>query len=93
MKLTKEQDRWENGYSLDSTACSWYSDVMHEKPCEMRGMFGEGMRETHKVLYVAERLTHMHLPKVCHTAMIARGPFFVVDTKLTLTTVPACATL
>mmetsp|Transcript_105717 Transcript_105717/g.305867 ORF Transcript_105717/g.305867 Transcript_105717/m.305867 type:complete len:556 (+) Transcript_105717:206-1873(+) len=38
--------------------------VMHEKPCEMRGMFGEGMRETHKVLYVAENLMHSHLPKL-----------------------------
>lgn len=38
--------------------------VMHDKPCEMRGMFGEGMRETHKVLYVAEALIHMHLPRV-----------------------------
>lgn len=37
---------------------------MHEKPCEMRGMFGEGMRETHKVLHVAERLTHHYLPKL-----------------------------
>lgn len=38
--------------------------VMHDKPCEMRGMFGEGMRETHKVLFVAEGLIHMHLPRV-----------------------------
>jgi len=30
----------------------------------MRGMFGEGMRETHKVLYVAESLMHSHLPKL-----------------------------
>lgn len=37
---------------------------MHEKPCEMRGMFGEGMRETHKVLHVAERLIHQHLPRL-----------------------------
>lgn len=37
---------------------------MHQKPCEMRGMFGEGMRETHKVLHVAERLIHHHLPKL-----------------------------
>lgn len=38
--------------------------VMHNKPCEMRGMFGEGMRETHKVLHVAERLIRQHLPKL-----------------------------
>ena len=37
---------------------------MHNKPYEMRGMFGEGMRETHKVLYVAESLMHSHLPKL-----------------------------
>jgi len=37
---------------------------MHDKPCAMRGMFGEGMRETHKVLYVAESLMHSHLPKL-----------------------------
>jgi TBC1 domain family member 10 len=30
----------------------------------MRGMFGEGMRETHKVLHVAESLMHSHLPKL-----------------------------
>jgi hypothetical protein len=30
----------------------------------MRGMFGEGMRETHKVLYVAEKLIHHHLPRL-----------------------------
>ena len=37
---------------------------MYEKPCEMRGLFGEGMQETHKVLHVAERLTHHYLPKL-----------------------------
>jgi hypothetical protein len=37
---------------------------MHDKPCEMRGLFGEGMRETHKVLYVAEKLIYQFLPKV-----------------------------
>jgi hypothetical protein len=30
----------------------------------MRGMFGEGMRETHKVLYVAEKLLHHYLPRL-----------------------------
>lgn len=30
----------------------------------MRGLFGEGMRETHKVLYVAEKLIHQFLPKL-----------------------------
>jgi hypothetical protein len=30
----------------------------------MRGLFGEGMRETHKVLHVAEKLIHHHLPKL-----------------------------
>jgi hypothetical protein len=34
---------------------------MHDKPCEMRGLFGEGMRETHKVLYVAEKLIYQFL--------------------------------
>ncbi|KAL7561705.1 hypothetical protein ACA910_016467 [Epithemia clementina (nom. ined.)] len=38
--------------------------VMNEEPCRMRGLFGEGMRETHLVLHVAERLIQMHLPKV-----------------------------
>jgi TBC1 domain family member 10 len=37
---------------------------MHDKPCNMRGMFGEGMRETHKVLFIAEALMHSHLPKL-----------------------------
>ncbi len=43
---------------------SGFIAVMHDKPCEMRGMFGEGMRETHKVLYVAESLMHSLLPKL-----------------------------
>jgi hypothetical protein len=30
----------------------------------MRGLFGEGMRETHQVLYVAEKLIHQFLPKL-----------------------------
>ena len=38
--------------------------VMNEEPCRMRGLFGEGMRETHLVLHVAERLIQLYLPKV-----------------------------
>jgi hypothetical protein len=38
--------------------------VMNDKPCCMRGLFGEGMRETHQVLYVAEKLIHQFLPKL-----------------------------
>ena len=30
----------------------------------MRGLFGEGMAETHMVLHVAERLTHHYLPRL-----------------------------
>jgi hypothetical protein len=30
----------------------------------MRGLFGEGMRETHQVLYVAEKLIHQFLPRL-----------------------------
>jgi len=30
----------------------------------MRGLFGEGMQETHKVLHVAEKLIHQFLPKL-----------------------------
>jgi TBC1 domain family member 10 len=37
---------------------------MFEQPCKMRGLFGEGMRETHKVLYVAEKLIHQFLPNL-----------------------------
>lgn len=47
-----------------SSSLSCNAAVMHDKPCEMRGMFGEGMRETHKVLHVAEALMHSHLPKL-----------------------------
>jgi len=32
--------------------------AMSDKPCSMRGLFGEGMRETHKVLHVAEKLIY-----------------------------------
>ena len=35
---------------------------MSEKPCKMRGLFGEGMRETHQVLFVSEKLIHRFLP-------------------------------
>lgn len=38
--------------------------VMNENPCHMRGLFGKGMSETHKVLYVAEKLLHHFLPKL-----------------------------
>jgi len=37
---------------------------MNEKPCRMRGLFGEGMKETHQVLYIAEKLTYQFLPKL-----------------------------
>lgn len=37
---------------------------MYDAPCRMRGLFGEGMRETHQVLYVAEKLLHQFLPKL-----------------------------
>ncbi|GAX18079.1 hypothetical protein FisN_25Hh054 [Fistulifera solaris] len=38
--------------------------IMSDQPCYMRGLFGEGMRETHKVLYVAEQLVHQFLPRL-----------------------------
>jgi hypothetical protein len=38
--------------------------VMSDKPCNMRGLFGEGMLETHKVLYVAEKLIHHYLSRL-----------------------------
>mmetsp|Transcript_3745 Transcript_3745/g.4155 ORF Transcript_3745/g.4155 Transcript_3745/m.4155 type:complete len:678 (+) Transcript_3745:217-2250(+) len=38
--------------------------VMSDKPCKMRGLFGEGMRDTHKVLFVAEKLIHHHLSRL-----------------------------
>lgn len=38
--------------------------VMNENPCHMRGLFGKGMSETHKVLHVAEKLIHHFLPKL-----------------------------
>ena len=40
------------------------SAVMHNKPCHMRGLFGEGMKETHQALYVADKLIHQFLPKL-----------------------------
>ena len=38
--------------------------VMYDEPCKMRGLFAEGMHETHMVLYVAEKLVHQFLPKL-----------------------------
>jgi TBC1 domain family member 10 len=37
---------------------------MQDLPCRMRGMFGEGMKETHQALYVAEKLIQQFLPKL-----------------------------
>ena len=37
---------------------------MYNEPCRMRGLFGEGMRETHQVLHVSEQLIHHHLPRL-----------------------------
>lgn len=37
---------------------------MKDEPCRMRGLFGEGMQETHKVLHVAEQLIQVYLPKL-----------------------------
>jgi hypothetical protein len=38
--------------------------VMNDSPCRMRGLFGEGMKETHMVLYIAEKLTYQFLPRL-----------------------------
>mmetsp|Transcript_3141 Transcript_3141/g.6781 ORF Transcript_3141/g.6781 Transcript_3141/m.6781 type:complete len:723 (+) Transcript_3141:466-2634(+) len=38
--------------------------IMSDKPYNMRGLFGEGMLQTHKVLYVAEKLIHHHLSRL-----------------------------
>lgn len=37
---------------------------MYEQPCCMRGLFAEGMRATHKVLYVADKLIRQFLPRL-----------------------------
>ena len=42
----------------------FYPAVMNDPPCRMRGLFGENMSETHKVLYVAEKLVHHFVPKL-----------------------------
>ena len=44
-------------YDTNSRFSTW-SDVMQDPPCRMRGLFGEGMKETHVVLYIAEKLTY-----------------------------------
>ena len=38
--------------------------TMKEEPCRIGDLFGEGMKQTHEVLYVAERLIHQFLPKL-----------------------------
>mmetsp|Transcript_17880 Transcript_17880/g.36840 ORF Transcript_17880/g.36840 Transcript_17880/m.36840 type:complete len:370 (-) Transcript_17880:110-1219(-) len=38
--------------------------VMSDKPCNMRGLFGEGMLQTHKVLYVAEKLIYHYMGRL-----------------------------
>lgn len=47
-----------------SVSCCRAPVVMYDKPCRMRGLFGEGMRETHQVLYVSEKLIHQFLPRL-----------------------------
>mmetsp|Transcript_23706 Transcript_23706/g.66215 ORF Transcript_23706/g.66215 Transcript_23706/m.66215 type:complete len:158 (+) Transcript_23706:290-763(+) len=37
---------------------------MQNKPCSMRGLFAEGMKETHKVLHVSEMLVQQFLPRL-----------------------------
>jgi hypothetical protein len=39
-------------------------NVMSEKPCCMRGLFGVGMSEAHQVLYVAEKLIAQFNPRL-----------------------------
>ena len=39
-------------------------DVMNDAPCRMRGLFTEGMKEAHQVLYVAEKLIAQFNPKL-----------------------------
>ncbi|GKY93346.1 hypothetical protein MPSEU_000302200 [Mayamaea pseudoterrestris] len=41
-----------------------FVDIMHGQPCDMHGMFGIHMRETHKILYVADKLMQQFLPKL-----------------------------
>merc|ERR1712032_650923 len=38
--------------------------IMNENPCKMRGLFGEGMKETHKVLHVADKLITQFVPRL-----------------------------
>jgi len=49
---------------LDIVLFLLYTAVMFEQPCRMRGLFGEGMHETHQVLYVAEKLIRQFLPRL-----------------------------
>jgi len=37
---------------------------MNDPPCQMRGLFIEGMQGTHQVLHVAEKLTVQFLPRL-----------------------------
>jgi hypothetical protein len=39
-------------------------DVMNDRPCQMRGLFGENMAETHCILFVAEKLFNKFLPRL-----------------------------
>lgn len=41
-----------------------YTATMNDPPCEMRGLFREGMLGTLQVLYVAEKLTAQFLPRL-----------------------------
>lgn len=39
-------------------------NIMNDAPCRMKGLFGEGMKEAHQVLYVAEKLIAQFNPKL-----------------------------
>jgi len=38
--------------------------IMQDPPCQMRGLFGEGMSEAHQVLFVAQKLITQFLPRL-----------------------------
>lgn len=48
----------------EETAFWMLVHVMNDAPCRMRTLFGEGMKDTHQVLFVADKLIHQFLPKL-----------------------------
>ncbi|GMI03762.1 hypothetical protein TrVE_jg5423 [Triparma verrucosa] len=63
--------------------------IMNHSPCNMRGLYEDGMPEAQKVLYIAEKITKKFFPRLskhlgrqnCHISMYATQWFLTIFTN------------